>query len=470
MFLASVGHWRFFHPLVTPPMGLLYLAGYLRTKFDLDIRVLNQRTERISDQELIRRIVEFDPDIVGFGSLTPHAGGLSEQTKAVREVRPNALILLGGPHASAFAERSMDGTAADAAIPGEGELSFEQILQAHLGGEDFSRIPGLIWRDPSGEIIRNAGLPPVVEDLDSLPFPAYDLIDLPKYWKLQSMPPIPRRRYVSLVSSRGCPYQCSWCHNMFGKRFRAHSAERIVEEIARYSRTYGINDVEFLDDIFNLDRKRLHAFCDLVHERNLKIRIAFPNAIRADILTQEDVDALADAGMYFVSFALESGSPRIQKLTGKNLNIPRFLESVEMAAAKGVFTNGFNMLGFPTETAEEMQQTIDVATDSALHTASFFTATPFPNTSLYDSAMASHPDELARICYHDTDFHAAPINLSAEPDHVLFYYRRKANRQFFMKPSRILRILRDFPQPQRLHYYVPIYVNRLCQGLLTRRP
>jgi len=465
LFLANVGQRQAMYPLATPPMGILCLAAYLRTRFDLDIQLVNQRAEDWSTEELARRTIEFQPDIVGFGTLTPWAYALGPLTRAVRQGCPDALILLGGPHISAFGARAMEDTDADAAVLGEGELSLEQIIRVRRDGGDFSQIPGLIWRDADGAIITNPGTGPLIEDLDALPFPAYDLIDVRKYWRLQSMPPIPRRKYISLVSSRGCPYHCSWCHRIFGKRFRAHSAERMADEIAYYVRTFGIDDVEFLDDVFNLDHARLIEFSELCHRRNIQIKIAFPNAVRADILTQEDVDALADAGTYFCSFALETGSPRLQELTGKRLNIPRFLKAIEMSVKRGIFANGFNMLGFPTETAAEMQQTIDVASHSKLHTASFFTATPFPNTTLYEYALKNCPERLANINYDRTDFSRIPVNLSDVPDEVLFYYQRKANRQFFMNPIRLARILRDFPQPHLLPLYIPIFTNRVTKGL-----
>ena len=466
IFLANIGLFRAGFPLVTPPMGLLCLAGYLRTKFDLDIRIVNQRAERYSNEELLRRIIEFQPDVVGFETLTPNAHLLPPLTAGVRTALPKSLILLGGPHITAFGIQALEDSAADAAVAGEGELSFEQILNAFLGGADFSAVPGLMWRDREGQLITNPGEAPVVDDLDSLPFPAYDLIDVRSYWRRQSMPPIPRRKYISLFSSRGCPYRCSWCHRIFGRRFRAHSAERIVDEIEQYVRTYGVDDIEFLDDIFNQDRKRLTRFCELVAQRNLRIKIAFPNAIRADVLTEGDVEALRGAGTYYSAFALESGSPRIQEHTGKRLNIPRFLQGVEMAVKRGIFANGFVMLGFPTETEEEMKQTIDVTCGSSLHTVSFFTVTPFPNTPLYDFVMKTHPEKLAGISYADAEYTLIPANFSEVPDSVFFYYRRKANRQFFLNPRRIYRILRDFPQPHLLPYYLPTFINRITKGLL----
>ena len=466
MFLANLGHHRLLTPLVSPPMGIMYLAAYLRTKFDLDIQLANQRESNCTNEELARQAIDFEADIVGFGSLTPSGHGFAPLTQMVRAGLPKALILLGGPHVSSFGARVLADTAANAAVKDEGELAFEQVLHAHFDGGDLARIPGLIWRAPDGQVLTNPGTMPPIENLDSLPLPAYELIDLPKYWRLQSMPPLPWRRYVSLLSSRGCPYHCNWCHRIFGKKFRVHSPERIVDEIEHFQRIYGVDDFEFLDDIFNLDRSRVTAICELLHRRNLRIKIAFPNGIRTDILTQEDVDALADAGTYFSSFALESGSPRIQKLMGKNLNIPRFLQGVEMAVKRRIFANGFVMLGFPTESEAEMQQTIDVASNSMLHTASFFTATPYPNTDLYEHVAKTHPQQLASLTYKDTDYSLIPVNLSDVPDEVLFACQRKANWQFFRNPQRIYRILRDYPQPHLLPLYIPTYLARLTKGLL----
>ncbi len=446
-------------------MGIMYLAAHLRTKFDLDIRLVNQRAENYTEDELVRQIVDFDPQIVGFGAMTPAAHTLPMLTRAVRAALPDTLIMLGGPNASALGAKALDGNAADVAVSGEGELACEQILNVYLDNRDFSMIPGLHWRNEDGEAVTNPGALPFAEDLDSLPFPAYDLIDPKVYWHLQSMPPIPRRRYVSLVSSRGCPYRCSWCHHIFGKSFRAHSPERMVDEIEYCVKTYGNDDIEFVDDIFNLKSNRVLEFNSLIHKKNLKLKIAFPNGVRSDLLSQETVDALADAGTYFCSFALESGSPRIQKLMGKRLDIPKFLAGVEMAAKKGIFTNGFNMLGFPTEVEEEMQLTIDTASNSMLHTASFFTVVPFPNTELHAYVEREAPEKLVGISYDDADFCLAPMNLSAVPNERFFRLQRGANRQFFSRPGRLFRILRDFPQPHRLPAYMPILASRLVKGI-----
>lgn len=469
IFLANVGLRRPLYPLVTPPMGLMCLAAYLRKCCGAEVRIVNQKLHNVSNEALVQEAVRFGADIVGLAALTPSAYRLRAVSELLRRALPKAPVIIGGPHVSAFEGAALESVCADAAVVGEGELAFERIVQVWREGGSLSEVPGLYWREreEGAPVTKNPGALPCIQDLDSLPFAAYDLIDLPSYWKRQSMPPIPRRRYVSLFSSRGCPFQCSWCHHIFGKRFRMHSAERILDEAAHLTKTYGVDDVEFLDDIFNYDHERTTEFCDLVTKRNLKIRIAFPNAIRADIVTEEEMEGLVAAGMYFCSFALESGSPRIQQVTGKHLNIPRFLKTVERAVDHGVFSNGFAMLGFPTETKEDMQMTLDVACNSPLHTASFFTVTPFPNTELYNTAMTNCPEQLAQIDYEDMDFNSMSVNLSAVSDEVLYRYQREANRRFFMNPRRIFRIARDFPQPHLLPLYLPHFVQRATKGILA---
>ena len=468
IFLVNVGLRSRLYPLATPPLGIMYIAAYLRERFPLEIKLVNQRVEDCSHDDIIRQIIDFDADIVGLGSMTPTAHGMPVIARGVRDAKPDTFIVLGGPHVSAFGKPALEHCpAADAAVAGEGELSMEMILRALHEGGGFSHIPGLMWRDKEGEIITNSGRVPVIEDLDTIPMAAYDLIDLSKYWRTQSMPPIPRRRYVSLLSSRGCPYACMWCHNIFGRAFRAHSAARIVDEVRHYVKTYGIDDIEFVDDSFNLSKERLLDFSDLLLKTNGPIKIAFPNALRADLLEESTVDALVDAGVYFCSFALESGSPRIQEFTGKRLNIPQFLKAIELSTRKGIFANGFMMLGFPTETEEEMQETIRVATDSQLHTASFFTVTPFPGTALYEYVKENLQERLKGMDYNDMDFCTMHVNMSTVTDERLFYYQRKAARTFFFKPSRIYRILRDFPQPHLLPLYAPIFLNRAIKGIFS---
>jgi len=467
LLLVHVGRRTIELPVITPPLGIMSLAAYLRERLPLTIRLIDQRLENATTTDLVRAAVDFEADVVGLGTLTPMAYLLPELTQKIRQALPKALIVLGGAHVAAFGASALEDIEADTAVPGEGEIALEKILEAHAGGGGFGHIPGLIWRDPSGEIIVNPGAIPYIEDLDSLPFPAYDLIDFSKYWRFETMVNMPPRRYAGFFSSRGCPYRCIYCHCIFGKHFRAQSPERIVAEIEHWQSIYGTKVVEFYDDTFNYDSGRVMEFCQLAIKRNLGLKIAFPNAIRGDILTPEIVEALVDAGLYYTACALETATPRLQKYIGKHLNISRFLEGVDMLARRGVFTYGFTMLGFPTETEEDLLRTINTTCGSMLHATSFFTVTPFPGTELYARVLETRPEKLHGIDYRKKSYTNIMINLSEVPDAMLYGYQRSAVRKFYLNPNRLFRILTSYPHPWYLPHYIPVLALRLSKGLFS---
>lgn len=465
--LSNLGFRRTLSPWATPPMGLLSIASYLRSEMDVEIRIINQRLDNLSIEELAKEICDFTPNIIGLSTLTTFSYLIDALSRIIKERCPGSWIVVGGPHASSVRSGIFnESDNIDIVVPGEGEIALKCIAESYPDQNSLKNIPGIIWKSKDEEIIENLGYLPIVEDLDKLPFPAYDLIDLSKYWKRQSATPIPFRKYASIVSSRGCPYQCIWCHKIFGRKIRMYSAGRIVEEIEYLKNKFGINDFEFLDDNFNFNTKRVFEFADLVTKKGLKIYLSFPNGIRGDLVGEDVADAFYALGTYMCSFALETGSPRLQKFSRKNLNIPKLLKAIDMMAKKRIYANGFCTMGFPTETEEELQLTIDVANESSLHTSSFSILTPLPGTPLYKWVEENKPEKLKNINYADIDFISVKINLTDLPDQVLFKYQRKATRKFYSNPKRIVRIIRDYPKPFSLIEYIPIYVYKITKGFL----
>lgn len=450
---------------ISPPLGLLYLAAYLRAHVDVEIRVWDQRTSTRAPADLVREIAGFEPDLAGLTCLTPSAHLLGPTIRALREARPGVRIVIGGPHASAYGVDALVQTGADALVIGEGEVSLASIVEASRDGAGLETIPGLVWRAADGSAVTNPGSPPAVADLDALPFPAYDLIDVRDYWRHWSFSVVPPpRRYVSLFTTRGCPYGCVFCHRLFGKKYRASSPERIVDEIESYVRRFGVDEIELVDDVFNADPKVVFRTAELIRRRGLELKVAFPNGLRADALDEDVVEALHSMGTYSSALALESGSPRIQQLIGKRLDIGRYLKGVESMERRGILTSGFVMLGFPTETEAEMRETMDVACRSALHHAWFFSVTPYPNTALHDYVRRTHPEKLVGIDYADTNFSYRPAtNLSEVSDEVLLKLLRQLNARFYLDPRRIYRVLRDFPRRRSLLRYLPPLVAGLTR-------
>ena len=168
-------------------MGILCLAAYLRSKLDVDLLLMDQRVENASVEAVVRRAADFGADVVGLSVMTPYSSNLGLLTEGLRAALPEAFIVLGGPHVSAFEAEALAGNVADAAVPFEGECALEQVVRARQEGADLTSIPGLLWRNGGPAINRNPGSIPFIEDIDALPFPAYDLLDVRKYWRLQPM-------------------------------------------------------------------------------------------------------------------------------------------------------------------------------------------------------------------------------------------------------------------------------------------
>ncbi len=467
---VNVGLRTFSNFWAIPPMGILALAAYVREKLGAEVAVINQRLDNCTAKDIARRARELDANVVGLSAMTTTACLLPEIVSAIRAETPNAFIVLGGPYITPGDTGTLEASGADAAVPGEGELTLERMLRAHSDGSgDLSGIPGILWRDSQNEVIVNPGQTPFVEDLDTLPLPAYDLINLKSYWHRKTSVPVIWRRYATLFTSRGCSFQCIWCHKIFGTKVRMHSPERVLEEMKTLSNAYGVVDFDIQDDTFNYSAERVLQICDGVLQQGKRFKLALPNGVRGDILTPTAIDALADAGLYMCMFALESGSEKIQKWTRKHLNIPRYLDACSRMAARRVFIQTCCMMGFPTETEADLDMTIKMAAESQAHTASFFIATPYPGTPLYDWVKANCPEKLQGLDYDLRNSSTMRVNLSDMPDDVLFEYQRKAVRHFFARPGRIYRILRDHPQRLALPLYVPIVGYRMLKSFTNRK-
>lgn len=470
LFFVNTGYRTHLYPFTPPPIGILSIAAYLRSKMPVDIHVINQRLHNMKIETIVQNAVRFQPDIIGLSVLTAFSYLLPEMCAMLKAALPGVPILVGGPYAAASAEEALKKVPVDVLVPGEGELATEAIVRAWQEGSDFEHIPGICWRKSDGSIQTNAGDLPILENLDSLPLPAYDLIDLSNYWRVQSATPVPPHRYAPLVTSRGCPYKCFWCHNIFGKKLRACSAGRIMEEITFLKRNYAIDHFEFYDDIFNFHSSRVLEFCELLQRQDFSVKLAFPNGLRADLLTPEIIDSLIGAGMYQASFSMETATPRLQKMIGKFMDVPKLLTAGEYAVSKKIYCHLLCMLGFPTETEEEIKDTIETACSSPFHTASFSTVTPFPGTPLYEQVRAEYPEKLVSLTYDRLDCSGTRINLTNLPDDVLFRYQRIAMRRFYLNPKRLFRLLRHHPKPHRLPAYLPIFLYRATKGITNARP
>jgi len=302
-------------------------------------------------------------------------------------------------------------------------------------------IRGTAYRE-NGEV-RLAPPRPFIENLDSLTFPAWDLVNMEFYWRSLRTTPFGLARYMNIYTSRGCPYHCNYCHHINGKKFRARSPESVLEEIRRIKKDYQIHELEPLDDCINLDRNRLMEICDGIIREGIKVKIGLPNGVRADILTDEIIKRFHQAGLYYSAFAIETASPRLQKAINKNVNLEKLKTAVATSARLGIFCQGYFMLGFPTETREEIESTIRFSTKLALHMATFSVVLPFKGTGVYDTAKAM--GKKVNFSYDEYDVKEGLINVSELPDDELYRLQRMAYRNFYLRPRQVIRTLWHYP-------------------------
>ena len=427
------------------PLGAMSLAAYLRKHRRGDeYKLYDARVKYTPNDKLASIIADYKPDVLCITAFSLEADVTHDLVARVRQLHPECKIFLGGPYPTSDPNTAIRDQNLDVVFIGEGEQSLLSVLNAMENGSSFDGIKGIAFRK-NGEII-NTGYPEMLKNLDDIPIAAWDLVDLEycfsRKGKRSMMNKLQRRnRAVSVFTTRGCPYQCTYCHNVFGKMLRQRSVDHVIEELKLLQRDYGVEEIEFLDDIFNMDLKRANEIFDRMEAENLHFDITFPNGLRSERLDEELLRKFKRGGVYWITIAIESGSPRIQKEIKKKVDLKKAQENIDLISKVGINCNGFFMMGFIDETEEEMLQTIDFAVKSKLVIASFFILTPFPNTEIYNQAVERGKDMTARY----SDYHDISVNLSKVSDKRLWQLNKLAYRKFYFSPKRIYLILRANP-------------------------
>jgi radical SAM superfamily enzyme YgiQ (UPF0313 family) len=429
------GPYNYLHHKMTPgefylpKMGILYLAAALRREFPgfgykaVDILNPAHREMHADDleagmvhtlgaEELYEEVAGFSPNIVGLSCLTANAVYLPKIIKIIKEANKDSMIILGGPYATSSRQQAVLTAGVDFTVYGEGETTLCSLVRAMVKGESIQRVKGIGFSENGAPVFTPPQ--PFIEDLDSLPFPAWDLCNLENYSKVHrflgsGVQHSDNTAYANIVGSRGCPYKCAYCHNIFGSQFRARSPQNIIEEMLYLHEAFNVEEFTFSDDVFNLDRARLKEFCRLLIKANRPVKFGFiTNGLRGDILSEEIIDLLYEAGMRGTSIAVESASSRIQKMICKHLNLPKVRRSIEYMCKKGIYVITFNMIGFPTETKEEIKQTLEFNTGLPHHALVVFTVTPHMGTELYkmiteEDSQAHTPGDKSGMHYWQPD-------------------------------------------------------------------
>ncbi len=362
-----------------PPLGILSIAAWLE-KHGIDVEIIDGYASRETHEVMVAKIMSSGCSAVGFSCTTSSFPETNRIATLLKERAPQIITILGGAHACTIGAPLLDSyPALDILVIGEGENTMLDLARA--GFRDLSGIPGIAYRGPDGAATQTPARE-LIKDLDSLPFPAYHLLpNFPRMYKLPLFS-YPKAPNTSIISSRGCPYSCSYCdRSVFSRGFRFNSPEYILEHVAMLNRKYGIRHVFFYDDLFTFDRKRVAEFCDLKARKG--ITVSYNCIARLEHVDQELLTLLKGSGCWQVNFGIESGDPEILKKHRKFYGLDEVGQKLLMVKKAGMRVKGLFMVGLPGENEAAIRRTIEYALSLPLDEINVTKFTPFPGAPVY---------------------------------------------------------------------------------------
>jgi anaerobic magnesium-protoporphyrin IX monomethyl ester cyclase len=419
------------------PLGLAYVAAVLN-KHKKDVDILDCVGGEVSITQLQKEILDRKPDIVGLSAMTPTLYYAQRSISAIKEVLPECLIVLGGPHVTVLPEATLKAIPQiDYAVIGEGEYTMLELVECLESGTDIQNVKGLAFNKNNRFIMTEKR--PVVADLDDLPTPQWSLLPSLKNYR----PAIGNYRKLPvaiIVSSRGCPFPCTICDRaVSGTKVRLRSAKHVVDEMETLTTEFGAREIIFFDDLFTVNRNRVMDICDEIIKRGLKI--VWNCESRVDTVDQEMLHKMKSAGCWQVSYGIESGNQDILDSIKKGTTVKKAIDAITMTKAANLKTRGFFILGLPGETLQTMDETVAFAKSLRLDNTLFSTFVPLPGTAIYASFSEDERrkyDDWQSFRFSTRDFPYVPAGLK-EKDLKEVY--RNAYKSIYMRPGYILRYL-----------------------------
>lgn len=409
----------------SPALNIATIGGALISRgHNVKALDLNKRKE----EEFAGLIRSFNPDYIGISFVTPLAEEAYRLAGLAKNIKKDVIVISGGTHSSAMPINVLEYSAIDVVCIGEADYSVLDIVD----GCPYADIKGIAYKDNgSYRICENDNF---ITDLDSLPFPAWNLFNLSEY---RANKVIAKKSPPGWIeTSRGCPYSCVYCtRKVFGRNFRAKSAKRVVDEMD-YMLSCGFREIHISDDCFTFDTARAKAICEEIIKRRLKFPWATVTGIRVDRVDQELLNLMKRAGCYRVFYGIETGDDGILKLIRKGQTSDQIRKAVQMSKKAGLEVYGFFMFALPGETKETMRKTIDFAKELDLDMAKATIAIPLPTTEYFKELYDNGKIKDTRWSNYNLYFPARELyeHPSIDWDTVELYFKR-FYCEFYLRPN-----------------------------------
>lgn len=420
----------------SPSLGLLYLASSVR-EHGYQPQIIESDIENLAPDQVADRIVRERPEFVGITLFTVGVWQAAQIARRIRYHLPATRIIVGGPHISSMGMETMQRFAEfDAAVVHEGEHVLPQLLDCYRLKLDLSTVKGIIRRDREG--VKKTPPAPVINDLDSLPMPAWELLPGFPQTFLPAIFDYPRGPVATLAASRGCPFLCKFCDtSTFGAKVRANSPEMVFRMMQHLNRNYGIRHVQFVDDLFLASRIRTGRLCDLIIENGLNM--TWSCTARVDTVKPDILKRMKQAGCWEISFGLETGSNELLQSMDKAARVELSEQAVNWTADAGIRCKGLFMLGYPGENRKTIEQTRAFVRRLPMTTMNLSKFTPYPGSPIYREIYGTNIRDDHWEKMNGMNFVWAPEDLSvdeldAEYQNILksFYRQHRIMHKYAM--------------------------------------
>lgn len=414
---------------VLPHLGLCYIERALE-KDGHACTTVDAQAEGLTTEALYQRLAQLKPDLVGVTTTTPGVPGAVEAAKVAKSV--GAKVILGGPHTEVFAAENLWHDCIDFVGVGEGASIMPALASALEHDEPVENIRGLIGRGFSN-------LPAPMLNLEDMGWPSRKSTDLRLFHSIMAKSP-----FATMISSRGCPFQCSFCFKQaVDKKSMYRSAEDVVGEMEALVRDHGVREIMFYDDVFTMKRKRVFEICELIRKTGLKVRWEAPT--RVDLVDPDILNAMAGAGCIRLRFGVESGDEEILRRMQKRADLEEIRNAIHATKAAGIQTFAYFIVGWLGESEDQYLKTLEMACSLPLDYASFYTATPLPGTQLHREAVAAgkiDADYWLRYIRGEPVDRIDPLVIGAEARSQLAYKR------FYIRARKAPLLLRHLMNPK----------------------
>jgi len=424
---------------ILEPLALTYIAGYLK-KYDIPVSVIDITPENISLEEFAEIIKKKNPKIVGIYANVPLVMKAVKVAEAVKAVGKDIKVVVGGHQATALARESLEAFSCfDVMVIGEGEQTMLELVgELEKDLPDPHKINGIAFRENNKVVITPKRA--LISDLDSIPFPARELINFSNYRPATKA--YYSNPFATMITSRGCPYHCVFC--AYGKgTCRLRSPQNVIEEIGGLVQKYKIKSILFYDDTLTFDKERLTEICGLIIKNKFNINwtcYSRVNAADFDLLRK-----MKEAGCRLISYGAESGSQRMLNIMKKGTTIEQIKKAVEFTKKAGIQTSASYVLGIPGETSESINETIEFAKRLNTTYAHFNMVTPWPGTELYEQLLKSGmiAKDIWKQYAQKLGMHIPTVDLDGLTMDELGRVSQRAYKQFYLRPQKIWELARS---------------------------